>query len=289
MLQSRQAVHQLELDDDSMGHAVFAMLDCEVDRFMEFIGLQVSGLFLIHYLTRDSLTLLNCPIPHLQLDRMVHVYRFPLDFSDAKELNLFLCDCCDMESTWDILGHMDTSAMSAAETLSKLHYCRHSLAIKSLHESCNLPYRSLEGRDPVHRLRDFDFSCESQPVCLLQSSPSLMISCDFGNGQPCEGRSRVYVRTDTHRRYVCGCCSGAAASNCKTHLDPLASWIEAEAEDADPGVFESYTFKFLNHHRTDSMSEDDFIPSKSISSSRIRLDTFCKAMENRVKCGEMLA
>ena len=40
-LRARQGVYQLDLDSDSMGHAVFAMLDCSVDRFDQFDGLLV--------------------------------------------------------------------------------------------------------------------------------------------------------------------------------------------------------------------------------------------------------
>ena len=195
---------------------------------------------------------------------------------------MFLCDCSAMEPTWDILHHMDTSAMSAAEIKQKLHFCPHSAAIQSLHGSY-LTFPSMADRGPVHQLTDFDFSCEAQPVCLLQSSPSVLISCDFGNGQPCEARTRVFIRTNQQRRYVCGFCPGATASTCKAHLGPLSSWIDS-IEEEDAGVFEAYTFKFS---QTSSMNEEEDTPPplKSVSSSLIRLDVFNKAMENRAKCG----
>jgi len=40
-LRARQGVHQLDLDSDSLGHAIFAMLDCSMDRFDHFDGLLV--------------------------------------------------------------------------------------------------------------------------------------------------------------------------------------------------------------------------------------------------------
>jgi hypothetical protein len=155
------------------------------------------------------------------VNTIAHFDTIQIDFHDAKELCLFLCDCPDIQSTWDIMHHMDTSAMSAVEITEKLHFCHHSMAIQLLHGS-HLTFASTAGRDPVHRLSDFDFSCEAQKVCLIQSSPSIMISCDFGNGQPCEARTRVFIRTNQQRRYVCGSCPGATASTCKAHLGPLS-------------------------------------------------------------------
>ena len=146
----------------------------------------------------------------MQLDRLVHVYRMPLDFSDAKECCLFLCDCPRMDCAWNLLDHMDTSAMSSVDTLAKLDFCIHSTAIRALHDTGFIPYSSMASREVCSRLTDFDFSCDKQPVCLIQSSPSLLLSCDFGNGQPCEGRSRVFIRTNQQRRYVCGSCCGTA-------------------------------------------------------------------------------
>lgn len=216
---------------------------------------------------------------------MVHVYRCPLDFNDSKECCMFLCDCSAMEPTWETLHHMDTSAMSVTETKNKLHFCPHSAAIQSLHGSY-LPFSSMADRDPVHQLSDFDFSCEKQPVCLLQSSSSVLISCDFGNGQPCEGITRVFIRTNQQRRYVCGSCPGATAATCKAHLEPLSSWINSREDDSeDAGVFEAYTFKFSQTSSMGGEEEDTPPPLKSVSSSPIRLDVFNKAMENRAKCG----
>jgi hypothetical protein len=215
------------------------------------------------------------------VDRLVHVYRFPLDFSDSKEHCLYLCDCSAMVPTWDVLSHMDTSDMLAAEITEKLHFCNHSTAIQSLH-GYYVPFASLADRDPVHRLSDFSFSCEAHQVCLIKSSPSVMISCDFGNGKPCEGRTRVFIRTNQQRRYICGSCPGATASTCQAHLGPLSSWIDSR-EDEDAGIFEAYTFKF-NHTSSMGVDEED-VPFKSVSSSPIRLDIFNTAMQNRAKCG----
>ena len=182
----------------------------------------------------------------MQLDRLVHVYRMPLDFSDAKECCLFLCDCPRMDCAWNLLDHMDTSAMSSVDTLAKLDFCIHSTAIRALHDTGFIPYSSMASREVCSRLTDFDFSCDKQPVCLIQSSPSLLLSCDFGNGQPCEGRSRVFIRTNQQRRYVCGSCCGTAASNCKLHLGPFSSWLAAVTDEGLGDVFESYTFKSSN-------------------------------------------
>ena len=188
-----------------------------------------------------------------------------------------------MQSTWDIMHHMDTSAMSAADTMTKLEFCPHSIAISSLHQSGALPYGSMVDRDPVYSLGDFNFSCENEPVCLIRSSPSLLISCDFGNGRPLTGRTRAFIRTNQQRRYVCGSCTGAAASNCKAHLEPLQEWLDSESA-MDAGIFESYSFK-SSQHGVGQGACDDSNPSKSVSSSPIRLDMFNKAMENRAKCG----
>jgi hypothetical protein len=42
-LRACSGVHRLDLDDETMGHAVFAVLDCEMDRSNSFSGLLVSG------------------------------------------------------------------------------------------------------------------------------------------------------------------------------------------------------------------------------------------------------
>lgn len=218
-----------------------------------------------------------------QMERFVHVFRCPLAFNDGREHCLFLCDCRNMCEAWDTLSGMETSAMDYSECFSRLKFCEHSNAIRELHEDCVLPYASRVEQGQGHRLEDLNFACTEQPITILLSSPSLLLSCDFGEG----GLSRGVVRTDKKRLYCC-CSCNQANYNCKEHIQPLAQWLESRADDASHvgEVFDDFSFKIVTSRATPHDSE--FVDHPAISHRRIPLDFFNERMEERVKCSECL-
>ena len=284
------SVLQVDLDSSLQGQALFVVEDCELDRSGDYAGLLVRP-----FVLPDSCCKCCCMHAYsdghscccMQLQSFVHVYCAELEFADSLHC-LFLCDCAGMTNAWELLSGMETSAMSVASCCQSLKFCCHSKAINALHQTGVIPYAStLPGAQRCSRLDKVEFCCSKQPVCVVRSTPSLILSTDFGNGSPCDGMTRALIRADKKKQYVCSSCSGPAAYTCSDHIEPFKNWLDAhDTNNALAGeVFEPYSFKA--DQRGSPGTEDGYDGSfQSISSRPISLDTCNEAMRQRAFCGE---
>jgi len=274
--QLNEFVFSVALDSSTHGQAVFALRDCKLDSQGGFVGLQVVAA----YRTDCSLHALNPALSLLQMKQFVHVYRFPLRFSDTEACS-FLCDCGAMQHAWEVLPGVDTSTVSFSDFQQRLSPCVHATAIRALHDCGKIPYGS-SPEQASSRLRDVTFDCASQPITVLQSSPQhLLLSCDFG-GDPCEAMTRAVIRTDRNWHYACCLCSD---QNCAAHVLPLGSWIASLSESGSSGeLFESFSLKA--HATQQGHPVDDGTgasPSyRCVSSCRIPLDFHNAALESHI-------
>lgn len=218
---------------------------------------------------------------------MVHVYGCQLACKAASgeaadEACIFICTCPAMASAWDVLTGMDTTGYTAKELVDTIKPCQHSQALQHLHANGHIPNGSCLGQPPS-MLDDISFASHSAPVTVLREAPSLLLSCDFGSGQPCQGDKRGMITAESGF-FKCLTCDRPTAYDCKDHLQPLMKWIPRHAETCGD-VFEGITFKSagrlnVNQQKDSETAEDDAAPS-CVSWRPISLNYFNEAMANR--------
>ena len=193
----------------------------------------------------------------MQLDVRHHVFRFQLKFSDA-EAAVFFCDCGAMQHAWDVLPAITTTSMSASDFQSRAEPCHHAAAIKHLHDCGHIPFASLMDEAPSS-MRAVSFNSSGCPITVLdRSAKQLVLSCDFGDGQPWDAFTRTVIRTDRNQHYLCCRCPPGQASSCSAHIGGLRSWFERHEESCigDGEVFDGFSFKDQKCHQHMSAEED---------------------------------
>lgn len=229
----------------------------------------------------------------MQVDKYVHVFRFPLLFSGTEGTSIsscsFLCDCGAMQHAWETFTRVDTSGSTFDDFQKRLNPCIHSLAIQHFHDNGCIPYGS-SVEQPATCLEEVNFSSTSQPITILQSSANhLLLSCDFGAGEPWQEFTRAVIRTDRNRHFSCTHCPPGKSLSCETHIQPLADWLDAHSiSDSCDEVFEDFTVKASKPQNL-GLPPDENIDGATfhcVSSQRISIDFYNERMKLRGLCGE---
>ena len=89
----------------------------------------------------------------------------------------------------------------------------------------------------------------------MQSSPSLVLSCDFNDSKPWEGdKIGIIITKDGY--YKCLSCTGPFSYNCSKHILPLVKWVEEHADDGYCDLFDGYCLKSKRLQEAPSISKD---------------------------------
>jgi hypothetical protein len=225
---------------------------------------------------------------HSQVHKYCHVYRFPLKFSGTSAA-ICMCDCGAMQHAWETLPPVDTSGVAFNEFQARLQPCLHSVTIQALHDSGRIPYGSCLD-EPASSILDVNFSSLSHPFTILQSSARhLLLSCDFGSGEPCDGGgfTRVVVETDRNRHFRCTSCPPGQALCCEAHIGPLTDWLEEHSDlDYVGEMFEGFSTKESKAQH--SHPSDEVGPEKlrCVSNHHIAMDFKNGVTMKRSLCGE---
>jgi hypothetical protein len=199
----------------------------------------------------------------------------------------FLCDCGAMEHQWDTMHGSDTSRSSFDDFCAQLNPCKHAQAIRYFHDIGCIPYGSME---PSCFMGEVNFSSIGQPITILQSSNAqLLLSCDFGYGEPFKERTRAVIRTDRNRHYNCTHCPPGQAYSCAPHIQKLDSWFttHAESEESCGEVFDGFSIRDPTKSRpAQPCDESDDASCHSISYRRIPFDFSNERTKNRAISGE---
>ena len=194
-----------------------------------------------------------------------------------------------MQHAWDTVTRIDTSGMTLDAFQAHVTPCIHSTAIKSFHDSGRIPYGS--GVEQLaSSMEDIKFCSISHPITVLQCSANhLLLSCDFGVGDPCKEFTRAVIRTDRNRHYCCTHCPPGKALSCEDHIQPLAAWLDAHADsDVCDEVFEDFSVKATSKPQHDHPMDEaiDASSFRCVSNRRISIDFFNERMRLRSLCGE---
>lgn len=130
------------------------------------------------------------------------------------------------------------------------------------------------------------FTSQDQPITILQTVPSLILSCDFNDSKPWEGEKRGIITTQ-QGYYKCLSCQGSYSLCCSLHIKSLVEWLEVHSDDAVCDVFDGYSQKSAMGRSKGSNEELD-CDTHSVSTKPIELNFVNMAMINHACSGESM-